>query len=305
MGSSAIIYVISKSREKLGNTLNRLLVCLCIGDIMMSFAILFTKAVMKIEDRLGPDGMPMYPIPVATNQVACNAQGFFILAGSLLSPFYNCALCVYYLCVIKFNYSDTKIKKKIEPFLHAVPWTWALFSAIYALASNTLNPNFGYCSIYHRPYDCLTNEEIACESGSNAVILRWVFKGGPMLAIFFSMCGIMVVLYWTVWKQERRMQRYDHRAVAAMAGRGHEHNMIAGRQSQSAALSWSSRLSLRQTVTNSRKVLNQGLAYVGAYLCSYILNYINGFIFLGDGEYNEKLLIFQAFFYPLQGMSTL
>mgnify|MGYP006102402375 CR=1 FL=1 len=100
------------------------------------------------------------------------------------------------------------------------------------------------------------------------------------------------------------MQRYDHRAVAPMAGRGHEHNMIAGLQNQSAALSWSSRMSLRQTVTNSRRVLNQAIAYVGAYLCSYILNYINVFKLLSDGEYNDKLLNFQAFFYPLHGKST-
>ena len=87
--------------------------------------------------------------------------------------------------MIKFNYSDTKIKKKIEPFLHAVPWTWALFSAIYALASNTFNPNFGNYSIYHRPYDCLTNEEIACESGSNAVNFRWIFAGFSNHARYF------------------------------------------------------------------------------------------------------------------------
>ena len=84
-----------------------------------------------------------------------------------MSPFYNCALGVYYcLCVIKFNYSGTKIKKKVEPFLHAVPWPWALFCALYALASNAYNPSFTSCVINPSPYDCLANDGIDCERGS-------------------------------------------------------------------------------------------------------------------------------------------
>ena len=77
-----MMYMISKSRDKLKTTLHRLLFCLCVADIMMSIAILFSKAVVKFQDRLGPDGEPtIYSIPVATNQAACDAQGFFALLG--------------------------------------------------------------------------------------------------------------------------------------------------------------------------------------------------------------------------------
>lgn len=98
---------------------------------------------MKFEDRFGTDGDPIYSIPVAVNQVACSAQGLLFVTGGILSPIYNCAICVYYFYVIKFNYvySDAKIKKKVEPFLHAVPWAWASFAAFYALARKFLNPN--------------------------------------------------------------------------------------------------------------------------------------------------------------------
>jgi len=301
VGSSAIIYVISKSREKLKTTLNRLLFSLCIGDIMMSLPILFSKAIFKFEDRLGPNNIPLYSIPVVTNQAACSAQGFFILAGVILSPFYNCALCVYYLFVIKFNYSDAKIKKKIEPFLHAVPWTWASISAIYALGSKALNPNFSVCWTEPAPLDCTVIEGLDCERGDNAEILRWVLQAGPGIIIFVSICCIMAVLYLTVWKQERRMRRYDHRSVTTLAGRGNEASMIAGRQSLAEANA--ARGLLRQNVTNSRKVLNQALAYLGAYLCSHVLLIINLTMFLSRGKYEIPLLVLQAFFFPLQGKS--
>jgi hypothetical protein len=94
------------------------------------------------------------------------------------------------------------------------------------------------------------------------------------------------------------MKRYDHRAAASMAGRRNEASMIVGRQSTISAGGL-----LRQNVTNSRKVLNQALAYVGAYLFSYTLTIINQFIFIGSGKYNLTILVISCVFYPLQGKS--
>jgi len=291
LGSSAMLYAIFKSRDKLKTTLHRLLFCLCVADIMMSIAVMLLKAVVKFQDRLGPDGEVMSSFPVATNQAACNAQGFFSLVGGTLSPFYNCSLCVYYLFVIKFNYSDTKIKKKVEPFLHAVPWTWALFCAFYGLVIKAFNPSFTSCAINHSPFDCLENDDVDCERGRSVDILNGVVLI-PFISCFFVMCYIMAVLYWTVRKQERRMERYDHRRIAAasLASRGDGASMIA--------------LSISQRQHgNSRNVLNQALAYVGAFLCSYTFVYIHAFIFLSGGEYNDVLQLLQNFFHPLQGES--
>ena len=294
-----MIYVLSKSRDKLNTTLNRLLLCLCIGDVILSFAFLFSKAVMNYINRLGPDGEPIYSIPVANNQAACNVQGFIFVLGGILSPFYNCALCVYYLCVIKFNYSDNTIKMKIEPYLHAVPWTWASFCAVYALASKSINPNRLTCWIEPSPIDCKNPAAgFDCERGENAVELRTIVQTLPLGAVFFVICGIMAVVYMAVWKQERRMRKYDHRAAASMAGRRNEASMIVGRQSADA-----DRGTTPQNVKNSRKVLNQALAYVGAYLFSFILVLINQFIVFRTKKYNITILVMSSAIYPLQGKS--
>ena len=87
-------------------------------------------------------------------------------------------------------------------------------------------------------------------------------------------------------------RRGDHRAKTSLASRaGNEANMIAGQTVGS----------LRQKVSNSRKVLNQALAFTDAFLCSYILLYVNAFLFLGSGKYNITVFALQTFFYPLQG----
>jgi hypothetical protein len=271
---------------------------------MLSFPFLFTKAIVKFDDRLNADGKVLYSVPVATNQAACNAQGFFFVIGGILSPFYNCALCVYYLCVIKFNYSDTKIKKKIEPYLHAVPWTWASFCALYALASKSINANRTICWIEPAPIDCKkTAAGVDCERGKDAVELRMIFETGPRVAVFFAIFGMMTILYLTVWKQERRMRRYDHRTSSSFAGRRGDASMIAGRHPPVEANE--PRGLLRQNMTNSRKVLNQALAYVGAYLLSYTLPITNQFIFIGSAKYNLSILGLSSVFYPLQGESDL
>ena len=61
----------------------------------MSLALVVTKAIVKFDDRLNADGEPMYSIPVATNQAACNAQGFvFIMGGYRVSILQLLSLCI-------------------------------------------------------------------------------------------------------------------------------------------------------------------------------------------------------------------
>lgn len=77
-------YMISRSRTKLSTTLNRLLVGLCVWDIIFSFPMLFTKAILKFEDwkLIGNNGSVVtYSAVMSSNQAACSTQGFFITLG--------------------------------------------------------------------------------------------------------------------------------------------------------------------------------------------------------------------------------
>jgi len=140
-----MLYVISKSRAKLSSTtLNRILVGLCVGDIIFSFPMLFSKAIINYEDREWidpPDGSVLvFTYPEPKNQAACSTQGFFFIRGMGVGPLNNCALCM-----VKLNMSVAKIKKKVEPFLHAIPWMTAIIMSSIALATRSINPNFSMC----------------------------------------------------------------------------------------------------------------------------------------------------------------
>jgi len=284
LGSCTIIYVISRSKDKLKTTMNRLLLGLCIGDIFLTLPMLFTKAIVKVEDlSITINGnMYSYQIPVITSRAACDTQGFFITLGSILSPFYNCSLCVYYICVIKLSYTDAKITKKVEPFLHAVPWLWAMSTAIFALASKSLFPNGGYCTLISTAH-------------------FWALQLGPWLIIFFAICIQMAVVYHHVWRQDRRMTNAGYARAGRGATPGSEPSMIAGRQPVVQATP--RRGSLRQPVSNSRTTLYKAFAYAGAYFCTYIFIFVDASIYLASREANDTISYIAIFLYPLQGKS--
>jgi len=85
--------------------------------------------------------MSSWPIPNGTmppvfgaigNVATCKTQGFLVQL-SIASPLYNAALSVYYLLVIRFQFSEDD-SRKYEPWLHGISIIVSLFTAIVGLA---------------------------------------------------------------------------------------------------------------------------------------------------------------------------
>ena len=298
--SSATLYVISRSRAKLSTTLNRLLVGLCVGDIIFSFPMLFSKAILKFEDREREDGSVLFPAyPEYKNQAACSTQGFFITLGMAIGPLNNCALCIYYVCVIKLNMSVAKIKKKVEPYLHAIPWMTAIIISSIALATNSINPEYPMCLVSeYRPKGCESDD---CARGKDHVKKLFLIAALLLIFAFIAIIAMMTVIFLKVRRQERRMRNAGFRSSNAARAAGNEANMIAGNRNQEQA----SNGLLRQNVANSRKVLNQALAYAGAYFCTwffliFLLLYV---LITGKNKEIKILNLLATISFPLQGKS--
>ncbi len=73
------------------------------------------------------------------NEASCDTQGFLFCFGSTGGLFYNAALNVYYLAVVKYGKSESYIRTKIEPFLHSVPVVVALTGSAVFLAKKNFN----------------------------------------------------------------------------------------------------------------------------------------------------------------------
>ena len=83
IASLGIIWIIHRSFVKLSGTFHRLLLGLCMVDILSSLA-----QTPQSDDVIWN---------ARRNAASCSAQGVYISLDSVAAPLYKCFLCVYYL----------------------------------------------------------------------------------------------------------------------------------------------------------------------------------------------------------------
>lgn len=87
-----------KRRSKMNN---QMMVALSVFDLIGSVAYALTSLPMPESDGIyGSRG----------NDATCTAQGFFIQVGTI-AAFLNVSLAVYYLLVIRYKWSENKVKR--------------------------------------------------------------------------------------------------------------------------------------------------------------------------------------------------
>lgn len=113
LSSSFIIFDASSSQEKRERLQNQLLIALSLFDIFGSAAYAFTTLPIPENYTYGP----VYG--AKGNDASCTAQGFFIQIGTI-SAYTNVSLSLYYLLVIKYGWSESRVKK-LRVYLFFVP----------------------------------------------------------------------------------------------------------------------------------------------------------------------------------------
>ncbi len=150
ISSALIIYIISRTQSKLTTTYHRIMFFVSSCDLMTSLAIAFTTLPMPRD--------VIYDFGTASdgNTFTCSLQGFAVYVGSVLGIFSICILCVYYLCVIKFQLDSEKIKKYVEPTLYCLSMILALFPGISFWKAGLINPQpyEPYCTVGSYPLGC-------------------------------------------------------------------------------------------------------------------------------------------------------
>ena len=113
LASTTIIIKVLQSRTKLSTPYNRLLIGLCVFDIIASVCQAFSTLPV-------PKDQPGYQVALG-NDTTCKVQGTLAVFSTVSTPLYNLALCGYFLCVIKYNMTDKRFERLWEPYLHALP----------------------------------------------------------------------------------------------------------------------------------------------------------------------------------------
>ena len=199
VGSATIIYRLFRSKTKLASPFTRLLFCLCAGDIILSSTFIAST-------------MPSPPTESVWGSIGtvttCEIQGFLSTFAVLIVSFYNAALCAYYLCVIKYNISDSLFSERVEPYLHFISWVWSLSVTLCLLLYENYNPSDTVCWAGPYPSDCISNPEVDCIRGDDAIILRNILLPIPIFFVFVSYLTMLVIIWCSVKRQENRMNQY-------------------------------------------------------------------------------------------------
>ncbi len=286
---------------------------------------------MSFWDAIASIGMALTTIPMPSdiqdvypfsgksfgNIGTCRAQGFLIFLGTIMVITSSCALNIYYLCAMRYNMAEDKIKRKVLPIMLVVCTLSSVVIAFVALKKDHFSPKplKGFCTIGHEFYPTNTNCAIhdhdndALEEDDNknttSDCFRWVPEDSEpasdgfiittfVIVCFFVIVSSLVVLVFTFFKEElyiRRSMRITRRSRMVRRLRYSTNSRNSG------------------TFSRTRAVLLQAFMYVTAFTLTHVWFLILFFVHVqtpgnGDGrlpKFHEYVVIAAWIFRPLQG----
>jgi hypothetical protein len=134
-GSGYIIYDVLKNPIKRKKPYHRIVLGMSVIDCFSSFFLYFLSSWPE------PRGYHVYAYG---NDATCDAQGFLGNIGIIGVPLYNCSLATFYLLVLKYEWTDGRMRR-IEKWFHIIPWLISLSFSCVALAFNSFMGVSWFC----------------------------------------------------------------------------------------------------------------------------------------------------------------
>lgn len=204
-GVGTMIYLILRQRKYTG-LFHRLILGMCTADLIASTQVYFHFFAMPKWT-----GTPL--AQGNTSSCAAIAVPFLVQHASNM---YSCQLAGYFLLMIRYRWSEERLVKKFEPWVHILPWIIPTIAISFLLATKAFNPHylFGVCSFFQYPVDCRVNDQIDCERGGHFLqqYVAFLYYGSSMI---MSIVGTV----WT-WLMYRHVQAMGKRGAARSMDRG-------------------------------------------------------------------------------------
>jgi hypothetical protein len=280
--------------KKLAKTNHRILLGMSITDVVSS--------VCTVLGRLPAPRHAKYYSGLGTTGT-CTAQGFFY--QSILSTVaYNAALAVYFLLVVKYKWKE-RAMRKVEIGMHIFAMSLFLITGLSLVALKMINPAFFLCFIDALPYHCHGMPDVPCVRGGNPDPYRWGFFYGPVWAMIFVVTIIMGMVYYTVLKQERRMDKFQFHATTNASSSSKQQVVIKGNGVTGGGRQRHNAVATQRK--HSKNVATQGLWYLVPFYVTWLFPMlIHALSSAGVRGVNYKpLLVLTGIFMPLQGFMNM
>ena len=230
IASLTLLFMIFRSNDKLRTTLHRLLLGLCVSDLVSSFAMSFASTLSPPDEILWN---------ASGNMTLCRAQGVLQYIGHIASPLYNCSLCIYYLIEIKFTNLLPQLEK-IEICLHGASVFISFALGIHILVDGGIKPSGTNCHAGARyPFECRYNPEVECQSAieenpiATAIYIFILFIFVPITIL----CS-MIMIYRAVASEEVRMNQYRFSFTRRGSTTAHRNTIAARNRAAAYSVGW-------------------------------------------------------------------
>jgi hypothetical protein len=206
-----IFWDVLSSKDRRNRSYHRLIFAMSVNDFCIA-AMLFcsTWPVPASFPTFGAKG----------NDATCQGSAFLRESGSRASVLYSASLAIYFLLVIKFGWSEARLKKA-EFIMHIFNNTLGWGLGIIAFPLEMYNPFFLACSIMSSPIGCTQSYEATadnpatCVRGDNAAIYQFATVWALVWASFFTMIVCLSTIYWYIYKRERGAAKYSYNSERA------------------------------------------------------------------------------------------
>mmetsp|Transcript_31275 Transcript_31275/g.75626 ORF Transcript_31275/g.75626 Transcript_31275/m.75626 type:complete len:549 (-) Transcript_31275:904-2550(-) len=191
-------------------TYHTLLSGVAIFDIIFSTALAFGPLLIPSETGF---------VGAYGSTASCEVQGFMFQLG-MGSFAYTTCLMLYYLLVIRYGVQDKRMTKYVEPWLHAIPITFHVSTAVAGLFLDVFNPQAPLrCWVATYPTGCdpdwtATGDEdldraMECTRGAEYTDFFGTYLLVVPQLIYTTLCLLfLIVIAFTVWTQYRRSNRH-------------------------------------------------------------------------------------------------
>jgi hypothetical protein len=146
------------------------------------------------------------------NIASCNFQGF-LLQFAIGAPLYNSSLALFYLMIIKYNWTNKKLGC-IEKAVHAFILIFAVGTSIVLLPLKQYNHVGAVCWVVGTPQGCghSTNipSDIPCDRGDYAYLYGLLLFYGPLWVCVLLCIIFLTIIFFEVKKTHERLSRYGH-----------------------------------------------------------------------------------------------
>ena len=295
--SGLIIYIISRSQQKLTTTYHRIMAFMSAFDIISSIFIALGTIMMP------SDSVFKYAGPLLGNQVTCQIQDWLILFGLSGSTSLNACLTWYFVCSIVFKMKASHIRKYIEPIMYIYTLIIALFVPSFFLSKDLLNPNSydTFCTIVAYPESCDEDKwydwnHCTWSEGDLENYYTYVYISFVVIGMQFSLIVVgMSIILWTTFRNNREIKSLVKENTNHQS---HIHSSSLGRNSETedqvpGAQSTNNLRSLKYT----RVLILQALMYIGSYMLTWVLTVLSAAFNIASIELDA----INSVLFPLQG----